>query len=168
MIWMLDSGPLDRLAQVASDSEWSWPGGLLHVSQMVVWEQRTSVRVAALINRTSSTGEPWITRHEFAVGSVAEHMYFNYLRPRRTHAAQDAGEDASIAICAHLLVTARFVVADGRAALWALIELGAKRVASEFDCWLWLHQNGHVDRARFCELCRRTQRMLSHDPNRRA
>lgn len=35
MIWLLDSGPLDRLAQVAGAFDWSWPGALLHIAQMV-------------------------------------------------------------------------------------------------------------------------------------
>ncbi|PRQ05798.1 hypothetical protein ENSA5_01180 [Enhygromyxa salina] len=167
MIWLLDSGPLDRLAQIAEPT-WPWPGSLLHVAEMVAWEQRDNTRVHRLLSHQTPANEAWIARHELPIGSPAERMYSTYLRPRRERATRDAGEDASIALCALALTDACFVVADGRAALWAMIELGVGRVASEFDCWKWLHDQGHVSRDDFRRLCTRTQRALSSDPEHRA
>lgn len=156
---MLDNGPLGLLGAVAR-ADWSWPGSTLHIAAEIAREGATGHLTRALLVQRDSDGLRWIEQHALLVGSEAQRMYSERLRPRSSHATKNKGEDASIALLAHELCDGVFVTMDGKAALSALVELGPARVMAPFDCWRWLLERGHIDAATVRELDERTGRSM--------
>lgn len=156
---MLDNGPLGHLAAVARE-EWGWPGSTLHVTTAIAREGATGQRTLALLGWLDGSGTAWIAQHDLAIGSDAERMYSQRLRPRSSHATKNVGEDMAIALLAHELPDGVLVTMDGKAALSALVELGRDRVVSPFDCWRWLLEQGRIDLATCRELDERTSRNM--------
>jgi hypothetical protein len=153
--WLLDDGPIGVLA-VVNAHHWSWPADTLHVVEEVkagAANDRSKRRQALFAMENG--GEPCIRVHAIPTTSVAADHLFNHLRTRTENASRDLGEDASIAYCMGEDPLAVFVAMDKRAAYVALAELGPGRVASVFDCWASLRDDGLITAADFDALSNR-------------
>jgi hypothetical protein len=153
--WLLDDGPLSLLSK-SFDPAWAWPEGTITVVREVADTAKLdkSGRRAALLAMQAPSGGPSVAIHDG--GPSANAMLWGHLRPQAAKASKDLGEDVSIAVCATELPAAIFVTMDKRAAYIALAELGRGRVATPFDLWAQLEQEGCLSAAVFRELCERT------------
>jgi hypothetical protein len=106
----------------------------------------------------ASNGAASITVHDILEGTPAATMLFEYLRLNSTDATKNLGEDASIAFCAMERTDAIFVTQDKGAALIGLAELGLGRVATPFDLWHDLLEQGLVSKEQFQFLCESTRK----------
>ena len=154
MNWLLDDGPLDDLAR-QFDSKWVWPASTLHVVGAVARAAERSPARTTLLNM-ASRASPCIRVHTIVVGTPAEKILRQHLRPRFSVAPDDLGEHEAIALCAaqeHDLV---FVANDKRATYLALAELGPRRVATPFDVWADLQERSLITADRFDALCQQS------------
>jgi hypothetical protein len=164
--WLLDDGPLGRLA-MSYDESWAWPAGTLHVVEEVAAGCRRdqSQRRQKLLDLQGREG-PVIEVHSIPVGSAASEMLYQHLRPRASSAVVDLGEHASIAYAAMLNPSAVFVTQDKTAAYLALLELGPKRVATPFDLWSWLRDEALIEERHYNHLvegtCKHLQLPVPH------
>ncbi len=157
-MWLLDDGPLGNLASFSPQVA-HWPKGSLHVAESVgdSAAQDKSGRRQALL-RAHGEGGPLFVSHSVLPGTPAWEMLYLHLRKDTTSTTANLGEHECIAICAHLRADLVFVCQDRRATQIALSELGRGRVASPFDCWDSLRQDGLIDDAAFLALCQRSLR----------
>jgi hypothetical protein len=159
-LWVLDDGPFGTLAR-HHDASWHWPESALHlVSEVAMGAQHDkSGRRQRLLNMMSG-GLPCIAVHDIHPGTPADAMLHNYLRQNATSARKDLGEDASVAFCALVQPEAVFVTQDQGAALVALSELGAGRVATPFDLWHDMARQGLVSPQQCKALCESTHKSV--------
>ncbi|MBI4700001.1 MAG: hypothetical protein HY744_02355 [Deltaproteobacteria bacterium] len=159
-VWLVDCGPLGHVAALA-EVAWDWPGDTLHVVREVAHEALASGSVPnEQLLHLRSGEQPWVQVHDLPIPSPAAEMLALHLRPAATSASRNLGEDASIAFCATMNQDAIFVAADKSAAFVALAELGRSRVASPFDLWEALRDEGRIPAEAFEKLCGRTARQL--------
>ncbi len=135
MIWVVDDGPLGRLARRFS-ADWRWPAATLDVVESVASAaaKDKSGRTQKLLAMRAEI-EPVVRVHSIGVGTPAADYLFSYLRMNPPNATVDFGEHESLAYCMAVDSSAVFVTEDKRAAFLALAELGPARVATPFDLW---------------------------------
>lgn len=159
--FVLDDGPFMLVARQLNVA-WAWPASRLNVVREVAAgaadrsPQRREIRQRALA--LASADGPAIAVHDLMVGGQAAGYLYNHLRRDAANATLDIGEDASIALCAVQMPAGVFVSMDQCATLIALGELGKGRVASAFDVWDELRNEGLISLADFNTFCQSTLR----------
>jgi hypothetical protein len=151
--WVLDDGPFGLLA-MACGPTWRWKPSSFHLTQAIAAGAANdrSGRRGALLGLTVG-GQRVVEEH--APSAQARTTLYSHLRPDETSATRDLGEDESIAVLLHDLPDAVFVLIEIRATRVALAELGHSRVATPFDYWAWLRDEGIIDGEAFDDLCNR-------------
>jgi len=155
--WLLDDGPFGLLGR-HFDPAWAWPAATLHLIREVAASapRDQSGRRQKLLDMRDASGVSSIEAHD--AGLSAAKILFEHLRPSEVTASRDLGEDASIAFCLAEAHEAIFVTMDKRAAYVALAELGPARVATPFDVWIWLHEQGLISTAQRLALAEATRK----------
>lgn len=149
--WMLDDGPFGLLS-MASSPAWSWKPGSIHLANTVA--AGASLDKSGRRQRLRDLrvdGKSVVEIH--TPSPKANATLYGHLRPDTTTATRDLGEDESIALLIHDLPDVVLVLIEIRATRVALAELGHGRVATPFDYWAWLRDEGVIDGAAFDDLC---------------
>lgn len=149
--WMLDDGPFGLLS-MASTPAWSWkPGSILLADTVAAGSSLDKSGRRQRLRDLRVDGEAVVEVH--APSPKANATLYSHLRPDTTTATRDLGEDESIALLIHDLPDVVLVLIEIRATRVALAELGYGRVATPFDYWAWLRDEGVIDGATFDDLC---------------
>ncbi|HEX4386193.1 MAG TPA: hypothetical protein VH083_24730 [Myxococcales bacterium] len=154
--WILDERPLEDLG-IHFDPAWAWPASSLHVVGEVAARARRSPRRTRLLNMSDS-GRSSIEVHDIKAPSAAAEFLYGHLRKDSSDVNEDVGEHASIAFCAIVEPDGVFIADDKQASFLALAELGPGRVATAFDLWAHLRDQGLIGPAQFKALCERTRK----------
>ena len=155
--WLLDSGTVGVLAS-STDGVANWKLGQLHVGESVNFEARQGSPhgprfklLDALVN-----ADPVVKVLSLPLTGAGGKYLYTHLRPQARSATADFGEHESIALCAHHDPELIFVSLDKAATSLALTELGRLRVASPYDLWESLRNDGVLNHTQFVAVCRRT------------